>query len=67
MSKITEYVIVTANSSIDLEDIVSGMIKDGWQPLGGVCVVTTAVTNTNKAPGKKVVTVLGDFYQAMVR
>lgn len=38
--KIKQYWLVTSDSQEELMDKVNVMIKDGWQPLGGVAIRT---------------------------
>jgi Domain of unknown function (DUF1737) len=50
------YRIVEAKDTEGLETEVNEMIRDGWTPLGGVCVVNSQVN-----------TYAWWFYQAMMR
>jgi hypothetical protein len=34
-----EYGIVQADTSVELERMVTAMIEEGWRPQGGVCCV----------------------------
>jgi hypothetical protein len=33
-----EYIVVTSNDKLELEDLVNNLIKEDWQPQGGVSV-----------------------------
>lgn len=37
MQKIVEYKAITASSVGNLNDKVSKLLKDGWQPFGSIC------------------------------
>lgn len=50
--KVVRYEIVTATTVQDLTAKVNDYISDGWQPVGGVCVMEEGVPA---------------FYQAMVK
>lgn len=52
--KIVDYRIVTQLFADDVDDEVHELMKDGWQPQGGVAVMVTLKGNTR-------------FYQAMVK
>jgi hypothetical protein len=56
-----EYTIVTDKSSNKLIELVNQYIKEGWKPIGGICVFTTeAVINKRKAK-------IFSCYQAMIK
>lgn len=38
MNKVIEYTIVISYMAYDMKDAVLSALKDGWQPIGGVCV-----------------------------
>ena len=43
MNKIIEYQVATADGDVkELIDFVNHLIKDGFQPLGGISVATSA-------------------------
>ena len=54
MKKIIDYKVVSSDGEHSLEDMVIAGIKNGWQPLGGICT-------TNNEPS-----LIGLFAQAMV-
>lgn len=55
------YIIVKAHDDDSLMDKVNNRIRDGWEPLGGVCFsdVKATWTNCTNPPAQ--------FYQAMVK
>lgn len=55
-----EYNILTGNSSSELIEAVNKAIKQGWEPIGGVCVIVAQYA----APGEKGYTF---HQQAMIR
>jgi hypothetical protein len=56
MNKIKSYKIVKSDNMHKLSERVIEEIMDGWQPLGGVCVIEIGRNNIN-----------WEFYQAIVQ
>ena len=38
MTKITKYEVIYGNSEAKLVETINDLIKDGWQPIGGISV-----------------------------
>jgi hypothetical protein len=55
LSEVNEYRIVSANDAAALATEVTRLVREGWQPLGGLQVVCPVLPN-GAAPA---------FYQAM--
>lgn len=62
MKKVIEYTIISGQVPLDFINTINDLIKDGWQPIGGICM-------TQSPPYKD-----GNFtvtetrcYQAMVK
>jgi hypothetical protein len=62
MNTITEYKIVSALSPKELSDAVNEMIKEGWQPTGGICIAQVPSANEGG-----LVTFEAMAYQAMIK
>jgi len=61
MSKIQNYVVITSSKGIEnLESLIKENITLGWQPLGGVAVMTSTV-ESGESPTKTI------LIQAMVK
>lgn len=61
MNKILDYVVITSSKGIEnLESLIKENIGLGWQPLGGVAVMSSPV-EFNESPVKQI------LIQAMVK
>ena len=61
MNKILDYVVITSSKGIEnLESLIKENIRLGWQPLGGVAVMSSPAEN-DESPIKPV------LIQAMVK
>mgnify|MGYP000281680838 FL=1 len=38
MPKITDYSVVVAHNVVSLIEAVQERIREGWQPIGGICI-----------------------------
>ncbi len=47
---ITDYTVITAINSGELSEGVYGLMAEGWQPFGGVCI--TYERNIHREPGR---------------
>ena len=61
MSKILDYVVITSSKGIEnLESLIKENIRLGWQPIGGIAVMSSMV-ESDESLSKQVLA------QAMVR
>jgi hypothetical protein len=61
MSKILDYVVITSSKGIEnLESLIKENILLGWQPIGGVAIMSSTV-ESNESLSKQV------LVQAMVK
>lgn len=62
MAKIVDYVVITSSKGVEnLESLIKENIRLGWQPLGGVAIINSAVSLPDQ-PGVQ----QQSFAQAMV-
>jgi hypothetical protein len=64
LNVMNEYKIVKATTTEDLESEVAHAIRDGWQPIGGLC---TAIIKTVAERLSFSGTPAVEYYQALVR
>jgi len=57
-----KYQIVTATGIENLQPIVNDWIRQGWEPLGGICVAPTTIINSS---GPSAIAMFA--YQAMIK
>lgn len=55
MEKIVDYDIISVDWRSSIEEKVKKAIIDGWEPLGGICVIVRPYGNGN------------EYFQAMVK